>query len=478
MFFKSIRFKFLFWYIIALTITLSIFSFILYEGFKKNLYDDFDDLLSSRAEGVADSVDTYWKTAADKDNFVNVARGWVEEKRKDPDLMSIFVQILGKEGRSIVSSKSMPYITSLDKDDFADVLKGEDSFDTMEGKYSDGRHMKFRIYSKPVSENGRVEYIVQVAGPISLVSLALNNLIIILFILIPLTIVLAGIPGFFLVKMTLRPVNKMINTLRQITAENLKLKIHIPNTKDEIKRLAETFNDMIDRVDRSFSSQQKLIQTISNRLKEPLNMLQGELDECLNKKCSAEEYNKVIARASKEINFFEKSMDDLLIISRLDDSQLFLEIRKVDITKLAEEMVGDAKVLFDQKDISVNFSSSANIIIDGDENQLKRLLMNLLDNAIKYTPRKGSINVEISKYESNASLRVSDTGVGIPHDELPYIFDRFYQVAGSRAAKKGFGLGLSSVKAIVEAHKGKISAESDEGEGTSFTVLLPLSYPG
>lgn len=478
MLFKSVKFKFLLWYIMALAVTLSIFGFILYEGFRKNLYDDFDDLLSSRAEGIADSVDTYWKNSLDKSNFVDVARVWVEEKRKDPDLMSIFVQILNRDGRPMVSSRSMPNITPIDKDDFEDAINGEDSFDTVKGSYPDGRRMKFRVYSKPVFENNRVEYVVQVAGPMSLVSLALGNLRIILFILIPLTVILAGIPGFFLARLTLDPVTRMIDTLRQITAENLKLKIHMPDTKDEIKRLADTFNDMIDRLDRSFSSQQKLIQSISNRLKEPLGMLKEELDECLNRKCSQEEYNKLLSKASGEIKFFDKAMEGLLTISRLDESQLFLEIRRVDLTKLVKNMVNDIKVLSDQKDISVNFSSSADIMIDGDENQLKRLLMNLLDNAIKYTPRKGSVNIEVSKHESSAKLMVSDTGVGIPNDELPYIFDRFYQVAGSRSAKKGFGLGLSSVKAIVEAHKGRILAESDEGEGASFTVLLPLSYPG
>lgn len=480
MFFKSIRFKAILLYMLLLTLTLAAFSFVLYESFSKNLYDDFDDLLSLRAEGVVNSINAYRQAnkTADRLELVSAARGWVEEKRRDPEIMSIFVAILDAEGERLVSSKAMPRLAPLSKDDMDDLLNGEDDFETVRGESSDGKFLKFRVYAKPVFKDGKIEYIIEVTGPVSLVSIALNNLKIILFILLPLTAALAGIPGLFLVRLTLRPVDKMVSTLRQITAENLKLKIHLPDTKDEIKRLADTFNDMIERLERSFSSQQRFIQDISHELKSPLHIMKAELDATLTKSCSEQEYRAILLKMLSEIEGFFRTIEDLLVISRFDNSQLYLEIRKMDMTGLIEEVFKEMKILAEQKEIALSFTPADRIIFDGDKKQLRRLMVNLLDNAIKYTYRKGSISVTVSKDDKCARIVVSDTGKGIPQEELPYIFDRFYQVNKPRNSNNGFGLGLSSAKSIVEAHKGAITAESEYGKGSLFTVSLPLRYPG
>ena len=481
MFFKSIRFKAILLYTLILTITLLVFSFILYGGFSKTLYDDFDDLLSSRAEGVADSINAYWhgRGIADTraENFDSIAKGWVEEKRKNADLMSIFVQILNPVGAKVVASMSMPRIAQLDKDDFADILGGEDSFDTLSGESADARKMKFRVYSKPVYIDGNVRYVVQVAGPMDLMSLALNSLIFILFILLPITVLLAAFPGVLLVRIALKPVDTMIDTLRQITAENLKLKIHIPDTKDEIKRLADTFNDMIERIDRSFSSQQRFIQDIYHELNTPLNILRTEIEMASGKAGSKAQVEAVFKRISKEIGEFSKIIDNLGALTRFENDQLALEIKKVGLTDLVEKILDEMKALAEEKEISTSFYSSEAVIIDGDESQLGRMLMNLLDNAIKYTYRRGKVIVTVNRDDLTARVTVSDTGIGMPDDELPYIFDRFYQVVKTRGSKSGFGIGLSVVRAVVEAHKGKISVESKRGQGSTFTVILPLSYP-
>jgi len=173
--------------------------------------------------------------------------------------MKVFAQILSVKAQRLVSTKSMPFIAPVPKSDLEDVLAGEDSFNSLSGVFANGKKAKFRVYTRPVIEDGKVVYIVQVAGPIELISIASSSLMVILFILLPLTIILAGIPGVLLAGLTLKPVASMINTLKHITAENLKLKIHIPDTKDEVRRLADTFNDMIERLDRSFSSQQNFI---------------------------------------------------------------------------------------------------------------------------------------------------------------------------------------------------------------------------
>ncbi len=490
MFFRSIRFKILLWYMLLLTVTLLIFSTILYGIFDKFLIGSLEDLISSRAEGVADSIEAYWiapqggknvelePNADSLKNFETAAREWVEEKRKDPELLKVFVQILDTKGERLISTRAMPFVTPLKKSDFDDILRGEDSFDTLTGTAINGEKTKFRVYTKPVIQDGKVKYVVQVIGPVDLISLALNNLIFILFFLLPLTILLAAIPGVLLAGLTLRPVDSMVRTLKQITAENLKLKIHIPDTKDEVKRLAETFNDMIERLDRSFSSQQSFIQDISYELKEPLTALKEEFETALKKSLSKEEYGAILNKGLGELDKFSAIIDGLLVLAKFDNSQMPFEIKKINLTRLLEEVAQNMKPLAEGKDIALSSFLQDTITLDGDELQLKRLFANLLDNAIKYTYRKGKIVIAAHKNDKFANITVSDTGIGMPEDELDYIFDRFYQINKSRNGRGGFGLGLSIAKSITEAHKGKISAESQQGKGFTFTVSLPISYPG
>ena len=481
MFFKSIRFKILAWYMLLLAVTLFSFSIILYGSFSKVLVNNLDDLLSSRAEGVADSVHTYWHdkdSASDMAPFLDIARNWVEEKRKDPELMKVFVQILSVKAERLLSTKSMPFIAPVPKLDLEDVLAGDDSFNSLDGIFADGKKAKFRVYTRPIIEDGKVVYLVQAAAPIELISIAAGSLKIILFILLPLTIILAGIPGVLLAGLTLKPVNSMINTLKHITAENLKLKIHIPDTKDEVRRLADTFNDMIERLDRSFSSQQNFIRDISYELKAPLFILRGEIAAALNKPSSEEEYEAILHKGLEELDKFSEMIDNLIVLARFDNSQMPIEIKKVNLTQVIEEVLRCAKDAADQKDIVISSFLQDVIILDGDEERLKRLFTNLVDNAVKYTRRNGKVVVSAHREKDSADITVSDTGIGIPEDELSYILDRFYQVNRPRSGKGGFGLGLSVAKSIAESHKGKIIVESQPGKGSTFTVALPISYPG
>ncbi|MFA6320644.1 MAG: HAMP domain-containing sensor histidine kinase [Candidatus Omnitrophota bacterium] len=466
---------------LLLTATLLIFSTILYGGFDKILINHLDDLLSSRAEGVADAVHIYCHAKNGGSSIVpfnEIARDWVEEKRKDPELMKVFVQILDTKGERLVATKKTPFIAPMDKSDFEDILHGEDSFDTLSSVSEDGRKNRFRVYTKPDIEDGKVAYIIQVAAPIDLVSLAMHNLLFMLLILLPLTVLLAGIPGVLLVGLTLRPVNSMINTLRQITAENLKLKIHIPDTKDEVKRLADTFNDMIDRLDRSFSSQQNFIQDISYELKAPLVMLKSELADVMNGERPKEECQVVLKKCQEELDRFSLIIEDLLVLAKFDNSQMPLEIKKISLTKLLDGVVKNAKTSASQKDIALSSFLQDTVVIDGDEEQLVKMFESLIDNAIKYTYRKGKVIVSAHNDGEFAKITVSDTGMGMPDEEILYIFDRFYQINKSRTNKQSFGLGLSIAKSIADSHKGRIEVESQLGKGSIFTVYLPVSYPG
>jgi signal transduction histidine kinase len=284
-------------------------------------------------------------------------------------------------------------------------------------------------------------------------------------------------PGVILVRLTLKPVDEMIKTLKQTTAENLKLKIHLPDTKDEIRRLADTFNEMIERLDRSFSSQQSFIQDLSSELKTPLAALKKEFESAMGGSLSSQAHASLLGRGLEEMKRFEHVIEELETLAKFDNNRMALEIRKVSLSPLLEKALDNVRPDALKKEISLSSVLKDAIVIDGDERQLRALFAKLLDNAIKYTNRKGSVTISARKKGRHALVIVNDTGIGIEDGELPYIFDRFYQVNKSRASSGSFGLGLSIAKSVAEVHKGAITAESKPGKGSTFTVSLPLSYP-
>ncbi len=246
---------------LILALTLAVFSIALYRNFSQTLYGDKDDLLQSRVGGIVDSIDTYWETerleaetASIKSeifskinniNFAKIAQRWVEEKSDDPELLNIIVQIFDANGLLITSSKNISNVSIFSKKALTSEFQKKKHFDTVSVEFSPNNPMTLRMLTMPVVENNKVAYIVQVASPLGSTQSALKNLKIILFLFLPMTVILTGIIGVFLAKIALNPVDRMIDTIHQITAENLKLKVDIPDTKDEIKRLADTFNDLL-----------------------------------------------------------------------------------------------------------------------------------------------------------------------------------------------------------------------------------------
>ncbi len=480
------------WYMLILAVTLSVFSIFLYQNFKHSLYSHVDDLLQSKAEGISDAIDTYWeieKLSADKKaiakgvfnktnniNFIKIAQEWVEEKSSDPKLVNIIVRIFDANGAQVVSSKNIVYGKQLSKEILNDVLSGRSRFDDYNLSMPQDKNLLIRLFTMPIIEDNKVAYIVQVGRTLDLINTALKRLRAILFLLLPATVFLTGIAGATLAKLSLGPVDNMIKTIRQITAENLKLKINIPDTKDEIKSLAETFNGMLTRLDSAFSSQKQFIQDVSHELKTPLTILKGQLEVTLKKIRSHEEYESVLISSLEEIDKISKIVENLLVLARFDTSQMPFEVKKIHLNSLIKIILDDIKILAEQKNIKIDFSADEEIILEADENQLRQLFLNLLDNAIKYNIDSGNISIALNK-TSDESVRVSisDTGIGIPENDQSRIFDRFYRVDKSRNSQ-GFGLGLSIAKSIVALHKGEINFTSRPGQGTTFTVLLPLSY--
>ena len=327
----------------------------------------------------------------------------------------------------------------------------------------------FRVITTPVMENKRLSYIVQVASPLAQLHLVLRNLSFSLLFLLPLTVILTGFSGIFLVQLTLKPVDQMIETIHQITAENLKLRLKIPGTKDEIESLAQTFNQMISRLDEAFTTQKQFMEDISHELKTPLSVLKGELEVTLKRIRSTQEYETALHSSLEEVNRIAGIVENLLTLARFDAKTTTLQAKPLDLDLLIKDTVEAIQVLAHQKQITLQFNSAHSVEILADKNQLKRLILNILDNAIKYTPPGGKISIDLRQQKDTADIDIIDTGIGIPERELPHIFDRFYRVDKSRSSV-GFGLGLSIAQSIAMAHGGKIEARANVPQGTIFTI--------
>ncbi len=472
---------------LILSLALFIFGMVLYHNLHLKISDDTDDILRSRAKGIEQSIDTYWEaermdiaegnlkvhfTKRDNINFIRIARRWVGEKINDPDLINIIVRIFDAHGSPIASTRNVP-TEHLYGHIFNDVKKGADHFENADLDVNEKTTL-FRIFTTPVMENKKLSYVVQVASPLSQLHTVLRNLRFSLLFLLPLTVILTGLSGVFLVQLTLRPVDQMIETIHQITAENLKLRLKIPGTRDEIESLAKTFNQMIARLDEAFTTQRQFMEDISHELKTPLSVLKGELEVTLKRIRSTQEYETALHSSLEEVNSLVGIVENLLTLARFDAKTTTLHAQPLDLNLLIKDAVEAIQVLAFQKEIALQFNSAHTVDIIADTNQLKRLLLNILDNAIKYTPPGGKISIDLRQQKNTVDIDIIDTGIGIPEADLPHIFDRFYRVDKSRSSL-GFGLGLSIAQSIAMAHGGKIYAKANSPQGSVFTISLPLN---
>ncbi len=490
-FFKSIRFRFLAWYAVILVVTFSLFSIILYVDLRKTLYYKLDDVLLSKAEGIAQSINTYWETekieglkrgaASDvfskinNANFIKIASRWAEERSKDPDLVDILVQIYTHEGRLIAYSRASPFKAGLSGLSLEHVREGKALYQNRSITLVSSTNPDMRTVIYPVVENNEISYIVEVASPLTHVNNALNRLKLLLFLLLPVTVIITGLLAVeFLASMTLRPLKDMILTVQGITAEHMEQRLSLPPAKDEIRKLAETFNEMLDKVERSFSSQRQLIHDVSHEMRTPLTILRGELDVALKRDRSPDQYRETLHSNLEEIKKISRILDDLLVMARLESEEQAMNKERAGLVDLVRDTLGDIVVLARQKDIEVTFTFGQEICMPLDREKMRRAIINLLDNAVKYTPAGGRIEVSISQNPETALVKVSDTGIGISPDDLPHIFDRFFRTEKSRSGQ-GFGLGLSIAQTIVNAHKGAITCESTPGLGATFIVSLPIT---
>lgn len=299
-------------------------------------------------------------------------------------------------------------------------------------------------------------------------------------VLLVLLIVPTGcIMGWIFAGRALTPVLEVARTAERISGSNLSLRIPVRGAGDEIDRLIETFNQMIERIEINFNQVRQFSTDVSHELRTPITVVRGQLEVALFTASTVEQYRDAIVDSLSDIERLSQIVRALLLLSQAETGQVILQKQQLDLVEVADGVVDQFQIPAEGAGVTLEFINHVEHCTgEFDRVQIERMLSNLLSNAVKFTPAGGQVRVSIDRRDDVAEIRVEDTGEGIPAEHLPHIFDRFYRVrgAGEQASpEKGLGLGLSFVAWIVRAHGGTVDVQSESGHGTTFVVKLPLS---
>ena len=296
----------------------------------------------------------------------------------------------------------------------------------------------------------------------------------VLLLALPLIIGLAGIGGYWLTSRNLAPLASMAEQARRITHSNLETRLDIGAAAEELAVLAASFNELLSRLDQSFDHMRRFVADASHELRTPLSIIRGEADVALSHDRSAAEYQQALAVILDESRRLSRLVDDLLNLARADAGRFRLQVEEFYLNDLLAECCRSAQTLAGARQVTLECPNHEDVAIRGDEELVRRMVMNLVDNAIRYTPAGGRVSIALQAGNGDVAIRVSDTGAGIAPDAVPHVFERFYRGDKARSRRDGgFGLGLAIVKWIAESHHGAVELASTQGAGSTFTVTLP-----
>lgn len=461
----SLRVRLTLWYGTALAVVLIVFGVILYGVLAKVLKDQVDRSLEETAAVTQRSLEEH--------RFGPFLL--FEDLSQDfPELATLdkFFQIFSPTGQITIQS---PNIQSRDiplsRIALDAALAGRTTFESARfyGEPS------IRIISVPIMHGNSLVNIVRVGTSLQSLDETLRRLLLVLLITMPLALMASLGGGWFLAGRALRPVGAITQAAQRIADGDLNQRLTVPDTSDEIGRLATTFNAMIGKLEASFKQVRQFTSDASHELRTPLTVLKGEAELALRRPRSVEDYRSVLESGLEEIDRMSRIVDELLFLSRADLGEIKIELKPIRLDLLLEDLKRQADVLGHEQDVKITLGLVEPATVPGDEMRLRELFLNLLDNAIKYSRSGSRVDVSLIKHEQTVRVSIADQGIGMSNDEQARIFDRFYRTDMARAyTKKGTGLGLAICKWIVDVHHGVIETQSETGKGSTFSVILPL----
>lgn len=335
-------------------------------------------------------------------------------------------------------------------------------------------NVHLRVLNIPLMHNNKLVAVMQIATSLDSVSSARMYLLTVLFVVWLYGVIIAGFASWFTLGQALEPLKLIVETAEHINrADDLSRRIpQLGSEQDEIGSLIGTFNKTLERLEVLFTSQQRFLADVSHELRTPLTVVKGNVDLMRHMKRFDEES---LTSIDQEAGRLTRLVGGLLLLAQAESGKLPLNFRPVELDLLITEVFQEMRIIAGDK-VHVHLNEIDQMLVNGDRDRLKQVLINLVANAIQYTPQNGDVFLSLAKVGGQARIVCRDTGPGIPAEDLPHIFERFYRAEKSRTrgASTGFGLGLSITKWIVEHHGGRIEVDSKEGQGTTFAIWLPL----
>ena len=457
---KTLRAHFALWTAGLLFVILSAFGVLIFESMARGLSVALDDSLTLVASQFIAGLEIENGSLVSSENIA------LEPENIDLRARGFTVRVLTLQGTILYEFGSYQNLLSS-----PEGAPSTPFFTTLHDPLSE---YAIRVYTVPVEGNDQPVAIVQIAQSLASVQDILQRLLITLLVSIPTLVAIAGLSGYFLAIRALTPIDRITRTARRISAEDLSARLNLPPIDDEVGRLAETFDAMLGRLDDSFRRERQFTSDASHELRTPLSAMQAILSMIRQKRRTPEEYELALADLAEETDRLRTLTENLLQLARGETHTLTAH-DPVDLSTLLRDVTSSLQSLAEAKALTMVCDIPDGLSLIGDGDDLIRLFVNLLDNAIKYTERGGvTISADQNK-DSSITVTIADTGIGIPADSLPYIFNRFYRVDRARATS-GAGLGLALASEIARAHGGKIEVASEVGKGTRLTVILPKYF--
>lgn len=433
------------------------FSLIVYQKSKSAYYGRLDARLQGYAERIRGEVEEqyYEKRFPDAKDF--------DELGAD-GLAGSLVRLSDKQGKQIFGDSvlAVPAFRTWDA-----TKPGQFTFANMERA-----NVRYRSLWARVEVEDRDQYAVQVVVPLTEVESALQLLQLLFLLGVPIALALSAVAIYAIVTTAFRPLSAMIRAAENVSGSNLSERVPSPQSRDEVFALASTLNTMMDRIEQAFKAQKQFIADASHEIRTPLAIIRSEL-EYAQKRIGEVAARESLEAALHETDRMRKLSDDLLMLARLDSDTRATKFQRVRVDELLADCVKKMKTIADAKEVALSLTVDAAAEIDGDEDKLRSAILNLVDNAIKYSNVRGNVDIVSGHAGKGVEITVRDQGEGIEPEERDHIFKRFHRAASSRSRHDGSGLGLAIVQLIVGLHNGELTVESQPGKGSTFRIFLP-----
>ena len=464
---RSLSFRLVAWYASLLTAVFVLLGTIMYVDLRFFLENNLRETQARRARQVADIV------------LAQIGKGDAQslvrevQDRFAPELNDRFIRVTRADG-SVVYVSGMPKDQSFDPTHLPPLKPSAQAEFSRKLRLPDGEMLIDAALNCTISDHQR--FLVEVGAPLTPIATMLGHLFVQLSFGLPVALLVAILGGFLLVRRALRPVEQIAQKAQQITQHNLSERLPVTRSGDELERLSISLNHMIGRLEDAIQNSKRFVADASHELRTPLTVLRGELENLTQEARLDQAARDTLGSMLEEVERLTHIVEGLVALSRLDAGDAKIEWVQFDLAELAATTADQMNLLAEDKSISVQCNSKQSVLVEGDRARLKQVVVNLLDNAIKYTSRGGSIQLNVTRQNGHAMLDVTDSGIGIPSEAVPHVFDRFYRVDKARSRDEGgAGLGLSIVKSICTAHGAEVQVESTVGKGSRFRITLPLA---